>query len=75
MLNRQVRKLKITEEYGYGKLDVDKEPLKVVGAVVAYYETEIDMKQKFIEELVRKRGERSDGEGKEEKKEVLEEKP
>jgi hypothetical protein len=75
VLNRQVRKLKITEEYGYGKLDVDKEPLKVVGAVVAYYETEIDMKQKFIEELVRKRGERSDGEGKEEKKEVLEEKP
>ncbi len=75
MLNRQVRKLKITEEYGYGKLDVDKEPLKAVGAMVAYYEAEIDMKQKFIEELVRKRGERSDGEGKEEKKEVLEEKP
>ena len=75
MLSRQVRKLKITEEYGYGKLDVDKEPLKVVGAMVAYYEAEIDMKQKFIEELVRNRGERSDGEGKEEKKEVLEEKP
>ena len=53
VLSRQVRKLSITEEYGYGKLDVKKEPLKAVGAMVAHYESEIEMKKKFIEELVR----------------------
>jgi hypothetical protein len=37
---------------------VEKEPLKAVGTMVAYYESEIEMKQKFIEELMRNREER-----------------
>ena len=41
---------------------MDKEPLKAVGVMVAHYESEIGMKQKFIEELVSKREERQKGE-------------
>jgi hypothetical protein len=59
VLTRQLRKLKITEEHRYGKLNVENEPLKAAGAMVAYYESEIRMKQMFIEELMRKKEERA----------------
>ena len=54
---------------------MDKEPLKAVGVMVAHYESEIEVKQKFIEELVRKRGERQKGEEMEEKQVEFEKKP